>query len=85
MIILVDILRRAKVDVVVASVEKSKKIVASQQTKVIADKLIEEASDSTFDLVVLPVSLISTFFFIDDTVAYNFPTFSSSLYQLTSI
>ncbi|XP_020242181.1 protein DJ-1 homolog C isoform X1 [Asparagus officinalis] len=53
-IILVDILRRAKVDVVIASVEKSKKIVASQQTKVIADKLIEEASDSTFDLVVLP-------------------------------
>lgn len=53
-VVLVDILRRAKADVVVASVEKSTKVVASQQTRIIADKLIEEASDSTYDLVVLP-------------------------------
>ena len=72
-VILVDILRRAKVDVVVASVEKSTKIVASQQTKIIADKSIEEASDSPYDLVLLPVRYIictaytaTAFLLIDD-------------------
>ncbi|XP_062091204.1 protein DJ-1 homolog C [Humulus lupulus] len=49
-----DILRRAKVDVVVASVEKSLKIKASQGTRIVADKLIREASESIFDLIILP-------------------------------
>ncbi|PON82055.1 DJ [Trema orientale] len=49
-----DILRRAKVDVVVASVERSLKIKASQGTRIIADKLIGEAAESVFDLIILP-------------------------------
>lgn len=65
MVVLVDILRRAKANVVLASVEKSTKVVASQQTRIIADKFIEEASDSTYDLVLLPVR-------------YTFHSFSSN-------
>ncbi|KAF4374036.1 hypothetical protein F8388_007942 [Cannabis sativa] len=49
-----DILRRAKVDVVVASVEKSLKIKASQGTRIVADKLIRETSESIYDLIILP-------------------------------
>ncbi|KAB1208539.1 hypothetical protein CJ030_MR7G007482 [Morella rubra] len=49
-----DILRRAKVDVVVASVEKSVQIWTSQRTKIVADKLIGDAAESIYDLIILP-------------------------------
>lgn len=52
---IVDILRRAKVDIIVASVEKSVQILASQGTKIIADKLIGVAAESSYDLIILPV------------------------------
>lgn len=55
MVTIADILRRAKVDVVVASVEKSRKIKASRGTRIIADKLIGESAESIFDLIILPV------------------------------
>ncbi|OMO63221.1 ThiJ/PfpI [Corchorus olitorius] len=51
---IVDILRRAKVDVVVASVERSTKVLASQGVKIVADKLIGDAAGSIYDLIVLP-------------------------------
>ncbi|CAM8994135.1 hypothetical protein QQ045_007046 [Rhodiola kirilowii] len=51
---IVDILRRAKVEVIVASVEKSIKVSASQGTKIIADRLIVDVSESTYDLIILP-------------------------------
>ncbi|OVA15667.1 ThiJ/PfpI [Macleaya cordata] len=51
---LVDILRRANVDVMVASVEKSMQIVASRGTKIVADKSISDASESIYDLIILP-------------------------------
>ncbi|XP_043714313.1 protein DJ-1 homolog C isoform X2 [Telopea speciosissima] len=50
----VDILRRAKVDVIVASVEKSLQIVASQDTKIVADQSINNAAESIYDLIILP-------------------------------
>ncbi|XP_026656841.1 protein DJ-1 homolog C isoform X2 [Phoenix dactylifera] len=53
-VILVDILRRAKMDVVVASIEKSMPIVGSQSTKIVADKTLADASESTYDLIILP-------------------------------
>jgi len=53
-IILVDILRRAKINVVLASVEKSLTILGSQRMKIVADKSITSASDSIYDLIVLP-------------------------------
>ncbi|XP_042050411.1 protein DJ-1 homolog C-like [Salvia splendens] len=50
----VDILRRAKANVVVASVEKSLKVVASSGTKIMADKAIGAVADSVHDLIILP-------------------------------
>ncbi|KAL1544287.1 Protein DJ-1 C [Salvia divinorum] len=50
----VDILRRAKVNVVVASVEKSLKVLASSGTQIMADKAIGAAADSVPDLIILP-------------------------------
>ncbi|XP_019169665.1 PREDICTED: protein DJ-1 homolog C isoform X2 [Ipomoea nil] len=50
----IDILRRAKVNVVVASVEKSAVILASKGVKIVADKLIDSAAESMYDLIILP-------------------------------
>ncbi|KAK4752135.1 hypothetical protein SAY87_020933 [Trapa incisa] len=50
----VDILRRAKVDVVLASVEKTLQVSASHGTKIVADKLITDTSDTVHDLIILP-------------------------------
>ncbi|KAK6120969.1 hypothetical protein DH2020_045279 [Rehmannia glutinosa] len=52
---IVDILRRAKANVIVASVEKSWQILASNGTKIIADKMISDAADSVYDLIILPL------------------------------
>lgn len=52
---LVDILRRAKVNVTVASVEKSKRIIGSQNIKLMVDSSITDSSKSTYDLIILPV------------------------------
>lgn len=52
----VDVLRRAKMNVVVASVEKSNQIIASQNINIVADTSIMDASRLTYDLIILPVS-----------------------------
>ncbi|XP_048492339.1 protein DJ-1 homolog C isoform X2 [Beta vulgaris subsp. vulgaris] len=54
---IVDILRRAKVNVVIASVEKSLQILASHGTKIITDKFINVDAESVYDLIVLPGGL----------------------------
>ncbi|KAG0583992.1 hypothetical protein KC19_3G178100 [Ceratodon purpureus] len=53
-VIIVDVLRRAGVKVVVASVELEKTIIASRSVQLIADVLISEVMDTQFDLVLLP-------------------------------
>jgi len=58
---IVDILRRAKVDVVVASIEKSVQILASRGIKIVADKLIGDAAESVYDLIILPVRQLNFF------------------------
>jgi putative intracellular protease/amidase len=55
--VLADILRRARVHVVVVSVERRQQIVGSKKIKIIADKCITDVSKSTYDLIILPVSL----------------------------
>ena len=55
-VIIIDILRRAKANVVVASVEDKLEILASRQVKLVADMLIDEAAKLSYDLIVLPVS-----------------------------
>ncbi|XP_057415723.1 protein DJ-1 homolog C [Lotus japonicus] len=51
---LIDILRRAKANVKVASVEKTLEISASQGTKIVADVLISDAQESAHDMIILP-------------------------------
>ncbi|KAJ1399061.1 Protein/nucleic acid deglycase DJ-1 [Sesbania bispinosa] len=51
---LIDILRRAKANVVVASVEKTLEVLASQGTKIVADVLLSDAQESAHDLIILP-------------------------------
>ncbi|KAB5534574.1 hypothetical protein DKX38_017660 [Salix brachista] len=53
-IIIIDILRRAKVNVVVASVEDNLEILASRKVKLEADMLLDEAAKLSYDLIVLP-------------------------------
>lgn len=69
LVTIADILRRAKVDVVIASVEKSLQILTSTRTKVVADKLIKEAVESTYDLIILPVRSMKYLKYIDFSYA----------------
>ena len=55
-VVVVDVLRRAKVNVLVASIEDSLEIVAARGTKIVADQLIKDAILLNYDLIHLPVS-----------------------------
>jgi protein deglycase len=55
-IFIIDILRRAQANVVVASVESTLEIVASRKVKIVADVLLDGNLEIDFDLIVLPVS-----------------------------
>ena len=50
---IIDILRRAGASVTVASVDE-RQITASRGTRLIADQLISECVDATYDLIALP-------------------------------
>lgn len=56
--IIIDVLRRANAQVVVASLEDTLEIVASRKVKLVADVLLDEAAKQSYDLIVLPVSAI---------------------------
>ncbi|EPS67350.1 hypothetical protein M569_07425, partial [Genlisea aurea] len=56
-VIIVDVLRRAKANVVVASVEGSLEISASRKVKLVADVLLDEALNNPYDIIVLPGGL----------------------------
>ncbi|RWW01137.1 hypothetical protein GW17_00035846, partial [Ensete ventricosum] len=58
-VILVDVLRRAGADVLMASVEPDLVVEASSGIKLVADVGIDACADEVFDLVALPVSMIS--------------------------
>lgn len=53
-VVVVDVLRRAKANVVVASVEDSLEIVAARGTKIVADRLFKDAILSNYDFIHLP-------------------------------
>lgn len=55
--IIIDILRWAKAEVVVASVEEKLEIVATRKVKLVADVFLDEARNSSYDLIVLPGGL----------------------------
>lgn len=54
-VILIDVLRRAGADVIVASVEAETEVVMSRGVRIVADCLIGECLGRDFDLIVLPV------------------------------
>ncbi|XP_072961635.1 protein DJ-1 homolog B-like [Typha angustifolia] len=56
-VIIIDVLRRAKADVTVASVEDKLEIVASRKVKLLADMLLDDAIKMQYDLIVLPGGL----------------------------
>lgn len=56
-VIIIDILRRAKADVVVASIEDKLEILASRKVKLVADLLLDEAISRAYDLIILPGGL----------------------------
>ena len=51
---IIDTLRRAEVDVTVASVMGRRQITASRGTRIVADALIEDCAGEAYDLIVLP-------------------------------
>lgn len=51
---IIDTLRRAEVEVTVASVMGRKEIVASRETRIVADALIEACVEDDYDLIALP-------------------------------
>lgn len=61
-VMIIDILRRAKANVTVASVEDKLEIVASRKVKIVADTLLHDASKQQYDLIVLPVSFLVIIF-----------------------
>lgn len=66
-VILVDVLRRAGADVLLASVEEGLEVEGSSGTKIEADAHISDCAHQMFDLVALPVRefpLISVFVLI---------------------
>ena len=56
-VVIVDILRRAGADVILASVEKELQIEASRRVKLEADIHISSCVREPFDLIALPVCL----------------------------
>ncbi|KFK22993.1 hypothetical protein AALP_AAs54686U000400 [Arabis alpina] len=54
---IIDILRRAKANVVVAALGNTLEVVASRKVKLVADVLLDEAENSSYDLIVLPGGL----------------------------
>lgn len=51
---LIDVLRRAKADVTVASVMPGREIVAARGTRIVADELIADCVSRAWDLIALP-------------------------------
>ena len=55
-ITIIDALRRANADVVVASPEDGVEIVARHNTRIVTDVLLDAAADQQFDLIIVPAS-----------------------------
>ncbi|XP_078439191.1 class I glutamine amidotransferase-like superfamily protein [Wolffia australiana] len=56
-VMIIDILRRAKANVVAVSIEDKLELVASRNTKLVADMLLEDSTELNFDLILLPGGL----------------------------
>lgn len=54
-VVIVDILRRAGADVLLASVESNLQVESSRRVKLVADAHISTCAEKEFDLIALPV------------------------------
>lgn len=54
---IIDTLRRGQVDVTVASAEAQKTVTASREVKIVADELLSDCGQRSYDLIVLPGGL----------------------------
>ena len=54
---IIDVLRRAKANVIVASIHSKLDVTAARQTRIVADSLLSDYIDSQFDLIALPGGL----------------------------
>nr|GFB98540.1 protein DJ-1 homolog B-like [Tanacetum cinerariifolium] len=70
-VMIIDVLRRAKAEVVVASVGSKLEIVASRKVKLVADMLLDEAAKLSYDLIVLPGGLGGAQAFADSETLVN--------------
>lgn len=59
-ITVVDVLRRAKIDVTTASVEDSEKVLLNSKNVYVADKKVHDVKDQEFDVIVVPGGLKGT-------------------------
>jgi len=55
-VVIIDVLRRAGAEVMVASVEGSLEVLCSRCVMLVADVLITDVADSEFDCIACPVS-----------------------------
>lgn len=53
-VVIIDILRRAGIITTVASVQNRREIVAARHTRIVADVLLADCLNQTYDLIVLP-------------------------------
>lgn len=53
----IDVLRRARIDVTVASIEPTAEIQAARGTRIVADRLFEDCAAEQYDLISLPGGL----------------------------
>ncbi|KAK2986612.1 hypothetical protein RJ640_004368 [Escallonia rubra] len=56
-VIIIAVLRRAKAEVVVASVENRLEVTASRKVNLVADMILDEAANLSYDFIVLPGGL----------------------------
>ncbi len=53
-VVIIDVLRRANIEVTVASVHEYTTITASRRTRITADALLQDCVDQDYDLIALP-------------------------------
>lgn len=61
---IIDTLRRANAEVIVASIEGDLTVTCSRKTKIVADCLIGDCKNQTFDLIALPGMTVHDCIFI---------------------
>jgi protein deglycase len=81
---LVDVLRRSQIQVVVASVEDSKKIVLSRGVTIEADESISQASSQEFDMICLPGGMPGSTHLAESSTLLNLLKHQKSIHKFVA-